>query len=77
MKVVLLDTHTYIWFILSDPALSQVARDAIEKADVAFVSVASAWETAVKFGKGKMELGHTLKAIFERTGSGLALNCCR
>jgi PIN domain nuclease of toxin-antitoxin system len=48
MKV-LLDTHTFLWFVLDDAQLSQSARSVIEDAanDV-LVSPASYWEIAIK-----------------------------
>lgn len=42
----LLDTHTLIWFLNGDKALSAKVRKAIESSDaVNFVSIASVWET--------------------------------
>lgn len=57
MSRLLLDTHTLLWFIADDSNLSAVARTAIEDAsnDV-FVSVASAWEIAIKVGIGKLSI---------------------
>lgn len=50
----LLDTHTLFWAIAEPERLSGAARAAIEAetADV-YVSVASAWEMAIKVGLGK------------------------
>jgi PIN domain nuclease of toxin-antitoxin system len=50
----LLDTHTLLWFVANDSALSGTARTLIETADDVFVSVASAWETAIKVHLGKL-----------------------
>jgi len=51
----LLDTHALLWWLLGDPALSAVARDAIaDPGNDVFVSAASAWEIATKFRIGKM-----------------------
>jgi PIN domain nuclease of toxin-antitoxin system len=54
---VLLDTHTFIWFVLDDPKLSSSAKMLLEDAanDV-FVSPASFWEIAIKVGLGKLDL---------------------
>jgi PIN domain nuclease of toxin-antitoxin system len=52
---VLLDTHTLLWWILDDPALSRAARETItETSNTMIVSAASAWEIAIKFRLGKL-----------------------
>ncbi|MEO5337877.1 MAG: type II toxin-antitoxin system VapC family toxin [Magnetospirillum sp. WYHS-4] len=53
----LLDTHAFLWWIADDPRLSDGARRVLADADndVAF-SVASAWEIAIKAGKGLLIL---------------------
>jgi PIN domain nuclease of toxin-antitoxin system len=50
----LLDTHALFWAIAEPERLSEKARSLIE-AETAeiYVSVASAWETAIKVGLGK------------------------
>lgn len=62
----LLDTHTLIWWLAGDEALSQRARDAIadEANDVA-VSAASAMEVATKFRIGKLDGAALLAREFE------------
>jgi PIN domain nuclease of toxin-antitoxin system len=50
----LLDTDALLWFVANDSALSGTARTLIETADDVFVSVASAWETAIKVHLGKL-----------------------
>jgi PIN domain nuclease of toxin-antitoxin system len=56
MKI-LLDTHTFLWFITDDPILSSSARLLIQDADsIRFMSIASVWEIAVKISLGKLEL---------------------
>ena len=53
----LLDTHTVIWFINGDAALSGKARKIIETGSAGnFVSIASLWEIAIKVSLGKLEL---------------------
>jgi PIN domain nuclease of toxin-antitoxin system len=53
----LLDTHTFIWFIEGNLRLSAVARVAIEQPDAQrFVSIATAWELAIKISLGRLEL---------------------
>ncbi len=54
---VLLDTHTFLWWIADSPRLSEFARDAIadERTQPIF-SVVSGWEIAIKAGVGKLEI---------------------
>ena len=51
----LLDTHTLLWWLGGDGALSAVAREAIgEAGNDIFVSAASGWEIATKHRIGKL-----------------------
>lgn len=51
----LLDTHALLWWLLGDPALSPVARNAIaDPGSEVFASAASAWEITTKFRIGKL-----------------------
>jgi PIN domain nuclease of toxin-antitoxin system len=53
----LLDTHTFLWFVLNDPSLSQVARDLIiDPLNEIFLSPATHWEIAIKISIGKYQL---------------------
>jgi PIN domain nuclease of toxin-antitoxin system len=58
----LLDTHSFLWFVDGSPQLSAAARILIEDAvnDV-FLSVASVWEIAIKIGAGKLDLGQPIE----------------
>lgn len=61
----LLDTHTFLWFIAGDSKLSSAARLLID--DVAydkFVSVVSLWEIAIKFGLGRLILSDKFEVLF-------------
>ena len=54
--LLLLDTHTFLWWNADDAALGQIARDAIAEPDnIVFVSAATAWEIATKRVSGKLE----------------------
>jgi PIN domain nuclease of toxin-antitoxin system len=56
MKV-LLDTQAFLWWIGNDNRLSQPARAVIAAADnEVFLSVASAWELAVKARIGRLDI---------------------
>ena len=62
----LLDTHTFVWSVLNTGRLSSTARDAITSADnTMHVSIASAWEIAIKVGQGKWPEAHGLIHEFE------------
>lgn len=53
----LLDTHTFLWFIEGSPRLSGHARMLIEdETNEIFLSVASLWELAIKISLGKLHL---------------------
>jgi PIN domain nuclease of toxin-antitoxin system len=53
----LLDTHTFLWFINDDGALSSSARTLIEDpANTLYLSMASIWEMAIKVSLGKLEI---------------------
>lgn len=52
--IILLDSHTLVWFLTDNPKLSSRARAAIVADDaVVYVSAASAWEIATKVRVGK------------------------
>ena len=53
----LLDTHTFLWWNTDDPQLSDRVREIIADGDnVIWFSAASAWEIALKAGKGRLLL---------------------
>ena len=53
----LLDTHTFLWFVLNDPSLSPIARDLIiDPLNEIFFSPATHWEIAIKISIGKYQL---------------------
>ncbi len=54
---VLLDSHTFLWFIYGDPKLSGRAREVIESDDnQRLLSTASLWELSIKASLGKLRL---------------------
>jgi PIN domain nuclease of toxin-antitoxin system len=63
----LLDTHAFLWFVAGDLSLSTPARAAIEdQANEVFVSIASAWEVAIKVSLGKLTVdAPSINAFFE------------
>ncbi|GMV61057.1 MAG: hypothetical protein AMXMBFR74_02260 [Parvibaculum sp.] len=51
----LLDTHTFIWWMTNDRALPASAREIIGREDNdVFLSAATAWEMAIKHKIGKL-----------------------
>jgi PIN domain nuclease of toxin-antitoxin system len=64
--VVLLDTHALLWWFADDPALSPVAKTAIQDTNTrVLVSAASGWEIATKVRIGKLPTGAELASNFE------------
>jgi PIN domain nuclease of toxin-antitoxin system len=54
--LLLLDTHSFLWWLSDDPSLGPTARAAIADAEnIVFVSAATAWEISVKRAKGKLD----------------------
>lgn len=54
---VLLDTHTFLWWITDSPQLSPRAREVIgDGSTELFVSAASGWEIAIKARLGRLKL---------------------
>lgn len=54
---VLLDTHTFLWWVTDDPKLSSNARKYITDPDnKIYFSVVSAWEIVIKEQIGKLTL---------------------
>jgi PIN domain nuclease of toxin-antitoxin system len=58
----LLDTHVFIWWRVNSPLLGRDARAAIASAELVFVSLASAWEAAIKTALGKLRLPESFEA---------------
>ena len=60
----LLDTHTFLWFIMGSSNLSANARAPVEDAaNESLLSVASLWEMAIKVSLGKFTLSAPLDAL--------------
>jgi PIN domain nuclease of toxin-antitoxin system len=66
----LLDTHVILWFAEHSEKLSDKAYKAIQDEwAVIFVSIASAWEVAIKLRTGKLELDGGLPEFFRMIDS--------
>lgn len=60
----LLDTHTFLWFVGDDDKLSATARLLIEDGDnEVMVSLASIWEIAIKVSIGKLLLAEPVESF--------------
>lgn len=69
---ILLDTHTFLWFVDDNPRLSQPARVLIESNESQpFLSTASLWEIAIKISLGKLALNQEYETFIPHH---LALN---
>jgi PIN domain nuclease of toxin-antitoxin system len=63
----LLDTHAFLWFLLSDSQLSDRARDLIaDPANDIEISPATYWEIAIKIALKKYSLPEPLEVFMER-----------
>lgn len=57
----LLDTHAFLWFVTSDERLSPVAEQAMRgSGNELLLSVASVWESAVKYNLGRLPIPEPL-----------------
>jgi PIN domain nuclease of toxin-antitoxin system len=61
----LLDTHTFIWFVMGDPRISVTLRSQIENNEN-ILSIASVWEMAIKHSIGKLNFGLTFDEFIEQ-----------
>jgi len=54
---ILVDTHTLIWYLNGNPALSKKVRELIDDNDnLVVISVVSLWEIVMKLSSGKLEI---------------------
>ena len=61
--MLLLDTHTLIWFLDNDSRLPLGTKQQIESAEAVCVSIVSLWEIAIKINIGKLTLTTDFQAI--------------
>ncbi len=63
----LLDTHTFIWFVIDSPKLSANVKYQIEdENNEKLISVASIWEIAIKQSTGKLYFGLPFRVLIEQ-----------
>lgn len=67
----LLDTHSFLWFLLDIPKLSPRARELIvDPTNEIETSPASFWEIAIKISLGKYSLPEPYEVFIEREIAG-------
>lgn len=67
MKTTLLDAHVFLWFVADDPRLPVILKSALEEADRRLLlSVTSAFEIAIKYGLGKLQLDVPIEELLGR-----------
>jgi PIN domain nuclease of toxin-antitoxin system len=62
-----LDTHTFVWFVNGDKALSSRAKKEILKpTNEKFLSIASIWEMGIKVSLGKLKINYPFKKVLDQ-----------
>jgi len=60
----ILDTHTFMWFVNGDKNLTTKARKTIENpSNFSHISIASLWEMAIKISLGKLEIKYPFEQV--------------
>ncbi len=66
----LLDTHAFLWFVLGDSKLPNLARTLIENPEnQVYLSLASVWEMTIKHSLGKFPLDRPIEQFILRETS--------
>ncbi len=63
----LLDTHVFLWWRERNSRLREEAIRSISGADQVFISVASAWEVAIKVALGKLTIPGPIEHAIEHS----------
>ena len=64
---ILLDTHTFLWYVTGNSQLSLNAKSYIDnRENTRYVSVATLWEIAIKYSIGKLTLREPYEIIIPR-----------
>ena len=64
--MILLDTHSLIWFMYDDSQLSELALSEIKSEEKVYVSIVSLWEIAIKQSIGKINISNTIQEIADK-----------
>ncbi len=63
----LLDTHTFLWFVNDNFKLSNHLKDLIEdESNLSYLSIASLWEMSIKYNLGKLKLDPNYEEFVKR-----------
>jgi PIN domain nuclease of toxin-antitoxin system len=63
----LLDTHSFLWFVMGSPKLGEKARGLIGDAgNERLLSAGSLWEMAIKISLGKLKLAEPFGGLIPR-----------
>ena len=63
---ILLDTHTFLWYLEDSKQLSSKAAETIEDpSNTLRLSIASLWEISIKLGLGKLSLQNSFSELEE------------
>lgn len=66
MKRLLLDTHTFLWWLANNALLGKKAKAAIQDGrNQVYISAASTWEASIKKALGKLHCPEDLENIVE------------
>jgi len=66
MKRLLLDTHTFLWWLADDDALGEISRGLLgDGHNEVYVSAATTWEISIKRRLGKLEAPPEIDSIVE------------
>lgn len=59
----LLDTHTFLWFLDDSPQLSHKGKALLEADNALLLSIASLWEIAIKVRLGKLTVAVPIEVL--------------
>ena len=69
MRRILLDTHTFLWWLADHKSLGAQAREIIANPNnQIFLSAASTWEIAIKKSKGLLQAPNNLEELAYQQG---------
>ena len=63
--MILLDTHTLLWFLSDDPMLPEATKELVGTSENVYVSIATFWEMAIKNSIGRLMLADPISRIAE------------
>jgi PIN domain nuclease of toxin-antitoxin system len=62
----LIDTHTFLWFVAGSLELSKTAEELIKNEhNPVFISIASLWEISIKTALGKLQIADRYETVID------------